>query len=63
MTNIPVTAVSGSPVDGPVKIVAPFLCSYNGVRYHPGDTADVSGIVARYWVDLGYATPTRKAKK
>ena len=56
MTNMNITAVSGSPLDAPVIITAPFRCSHAGVLYLPGQTANVPGLVARYWVDCGYAT-------
>jgi hypothetical protein len=62
MTNIPVTAVSGTLLDGPVTVAPGFLASYDGVVYHPGEIANVPALIATHWCRCGYATPTPAPK-
>jgi hypothetical protein len=59
-----VVATSGPDFDGPVKIRPPFQANYDGTVYLPGQTAQVPGLVARYWLDLGIAiaAPRPEAK-
>ncbi|OBF70496.1 hypothetical protein A5750_23275 [Mycobacterium sp. 852002-51613_SCH5001154] len=60
MTNMAVTAVSGPEFDGPVKINPPFRCSHDGTLYRPGGVAHVPPVVAKCWIDSGYAAPADK---